>query len=115
MKVVSAGRLAGFGPMRCVNKSRTVAWRVTHESGSWNHGRYFTRIIPSQLALVDQHACEGRGHRFRRRADREDGVLINGCGFPDFADAVPSAQDHAVVFDGRDGDTWDMPLAHGVL
>ena len=69
-------------------------------------------IVPSHLALVDEHGDERRRKRLRRRADREERMLIDRLGVAHRACAVTLHEHDRIVLDDGNREPGNLPVLH---
>ncbi len=70
------------------------------------------RVVPPELALVDEHAERRRGHRLGRRADGEQRVLVDRLGRAEAAHAVALGEHDLAVLDHGDRQARRLPVTH---
>ena len=61
------------------------------------------RVVPGDLAAIDQHGQRGGGERLADGAELEDRVGVDGLGFAQPAHAIAAREGHAAVLDDGHG------------
>jgi len=99
--------------------SRTVREHVSQRQsrrGGWVFQRKARQVadhrrVKAHLTLVDQQRCPEAGEGFRHRCDREDRVLRHRLPGGGVSRPVSLGKHNLAVFDDRDSNAGNIPLA----